>query len=281
MSNHSEADGFELLQIDVRSLMGEGFLLRIPASNTGKDLRNMIALRIPQKPGCHISLQHESKKLSLRKSLKEQGFHGEVTLCYVYTRVDLLAAFKYLHGNHLVEVGEQPVEDVEIVLEGITQIHGIENLTFYCEFNQRVESVTFPGSLQSLTFGYLFNQSLENVTWPSSLQSLTFGRHFQQSLENVTLPGSLQSLTFGYLFNRSLKNVTWPSSLQSLTFGYLFNQRLKNVTWPSSLQSLTFGDNFNQSLENVTWPSSLQSLTFGHFFTRASRTSSCPAVCKA
>ena len=86
MSNHSEmelhADGFELLQIDVRSLMGEGFLLGIPASNTGKDLQSMIALQILQKPGCHISLQHESKKLSLRTSLKEQGFHGEVTLCY-------------------------------------------------------------------------------------------------------------------------------------------------------------------------------------------------------
>jgi len=169
------ADGFELLQIDVRSLVGEGFLLRIPASNTGKDLQNMIALRIPQKPGCHISLQHESKKLALRNSLKEQGFQGEVALCYVYTRVDLLAAFRYLHGNLLVEVREQPVEDEEFVLEGITQIHRIENLTFYSEFNQRVENVTLPDSLQSLTFGYLFNQSLENVTWPGSLQSLTFG----------------------------------------------------------------------------------------------------------
>ena len=90
------ADGFELLRVDVRSFIGEGFLIRIPASNTGKDLQHMIALQIPQKPGCHISLQHESKKLSLRKSLKEQGLHGEVTLYYVYTQVDLLAAWKSL-----------------------------------------------------------------------------------------------------------------------------------------------------------------------------------------
>ena len=160
MSNHREmelhADGFELLQIDVRSLTGEGFLIRIPASNTGKDLQNTIALRIPQKLGCHISLQHESKKLSLRNSLKEQGFQGEVALCYVYTRVDLLAAWKYLHGNLLVEVREQPVDDKEIVLEGLTQIDGINSLTFYCEFNQRVENVTLPSSLQSLTFGDSF-----------------------------------------------------------------------------------------------------------------------------
>ena len=91
MSNHREmehADGFELLQIDAHGVNGEGFLIRIPASNTGKDLQQEIASQIPQKPGSHISLQHESNKLSLRKSLKEQGFHGKVALSYVYTKVD-------------------------------------------------------------------------------------------------------------------------------------------------------------------------------------------------
>ena len=39
------ADGFELLQIHVLSLIGEGFLIRIPASNTGKDLQQMIAFK--------------------------------------------------------------------------------------------------------------------------------------------------------------------------------------------------------------------------------------------
>ena len=74
MSNHREmehADGSELLQIAVVDGLngdGEGFLIRIPASSSGKDLLILIALRIPQKPGGHISLQHESKKLSLRKS---------------------------------------------------------------------------------------------------------------------------------------------------------------------------------------------------------------------
>ena len=41
------ADGFELLQIDVRGVNGEGFTIRIPASNTGKDLQQEIALQIP------------------------------------------------------------------------------------------------------------------------------------------------------------------------------------------------------------------------------------------
>ena len=116
----------------------------------------------------------ESKKLSLRKSLKEQGFHGEVTLYDVYTQVDLLAAWKYLIGNLFLGVPEKPVDDEEIVLEGITGIDGIKNLTLYCDFNQRVMNVILPVSLQSLTFCNAFNQSLENVTLPCNLQRLTF-----------------------------------------------------------------------------------------------------------
>ena len=308
MSSHGEkelpADRFELLQVDVRNLNGEGFLIRIPASNTGKDLQQMIALQIPQKPGSHISLQHESKKLSLRKSLKEQGFHGEVALSYVYTQLDLpgleipcgipFLEFKenlwmtkklcWKELPRLKKLQSLNFDNLEKVtlpgslqaltfgngfnqsLDNVTLPGSLQSLTFGTDFNQSLENVTLPGSLQSLTFGANFNQSLENVTLPGSLQSLTFGANFNQSLENVTLPGSLQSLTFGDRFNQSLENVTLPGSLQSLTFGYDFNQSLENVTLPGSLQSLTFGDRFNQSLENVTLPGSLQSLTFGYFF---------------
>ena len=136
----------------MRSFIGERFLIRIPAAITGKDLQHMIALQAPQKPSSPISLQRESKKLLLRRSLKEQGFHGEVTLYDVYTQVDLLAAWKYLIGNLFLGVPEKPVDDEEIVLEGITGIDGIKNLTLYCDFNQRVMNVILPVSLQSLTF---------------------------------------------------------------------------------------------------------------------------------
>eukprot|EP00434_Breviolum_minutum_P030445 symbB.v1.2.026924.t1/scaffold2730.1/size72026/8 len=251
-------------KVDVRNISGEGFLIRIPASNTGKDLQQMIALQIPQKPGTRISLQHESKKLLLHKGLREQGFQGEVTLSYVYTQLDLPGAWEYLLGFQ-----EKHVNDDEMVLEGITQIHGFERLRIGengKKFSQCLDKVALPSSLQSLSFGNDFDQSLQNINLPSSLQSLTFGLRFNQSLKNVTLPSSLQSLTFGLRFNQSLENVTWPSSLQSLTFGNAFDQSLENVTLPGSLQSLTFGLRFNQSLENVTLPSSLQSLTFGNHF---------------
>ena len=217
MSNHREmelhADGFELLQINVYGVNGEGFPIRIPASKTGKDLQQEIASQIPQRTGSHISLQHGSNKLSLQKSLEDQGFHGKAAVSYIYTRVDLPAAWKYLLGDVFRGDRQKPVDDEELVLEGIARIDGIKNFTFYSEFNQRGENVILPGSLQSLTLGNDFNQSLENVTLPRSLESLTFGHKFNQSLENVTLPSSLQSLTFGFAFNQSLAKVTFPGSL--------------------------------------------------------------------
>ena len=82
----------------------------------------MIASKIPQKPGSRILLQHESQKLLLNKSLQEQGFHGEVTLHYVYTQLDLLGAWKYLLGFR-----DKSVDEEESVLEGITQ--RLENVT--------------------------------------------------------------------------------------------------------------------------------------------------------
>ena len=104
------ADGFEPLKINVHGVNGEAFPIRILASNTGKDLQQEIASQIPQKTGCHISLQHGSNKLSLQKSLKDQGFHGEVEVSYVYTRVDLPAAWKYLLGD-VFRDRQKPVDD--------------------------------------------------------------------------------------------------------------------------------------------------------------------------
>ena len=81
----------------------------------------MIALQILQKPGTRISLQLESKKLLLHKSLKEQGFQGEVTLSYVYAQLDLPGVW----GHTFLDFDANLWIHDEIV-EGITRIHGIE-----------------------------------------------------------------------------------------------------------------------------------------------------------
>ena len=266
------------------------FLMRIPASNTGKDLLHMIASKIPQKPGSRILLQHESQKLLLNKSLQEQGFHGEVKLHYVYTQLDLRGAWKYLFGFR-----DKFVDDEDSVLEEITRIDGIQSLTFGDEFDPSLENITLPGSSQGLIFWQCFQSEPGESHFAQQFAEIDFWLLFQpeprerrfarqlakldfcflnQSLENVTLPGSLQGLIFGNAFNQSLERVTLPSSLQKLTFGYCFNQSLENVALPGSLQSLTFVFFLNQSLEKVTLPGRLQSLTFGC-------RSLCPTLCKA
>ena len=84
------ADDFEPLQITVRHAMhegdGEGFPIRIPASNTGKDLQQEIASQIPQRTGCHISLQHGLNKLSLRKKTQRArlAWRSRCAVLYLY-----------------------------------------------------------------------------------------------------------------------------------------------------------------------------------------------------
>ena len=300
MSNHREmehADGFELLQIDVHGVNGEGFLHQTPAKTFSKRLprkfrRNLVVI-------FHCSMSPTS--FHCEKNSKSKAFMEKLRCPMSIQRLILLSAWKYLVRDNFFGIPEQQVDAEELVLEGIARIDGSKHFAFYCESNHRVKNVTLPRSLQTLTFGYFFNQSLENVTLPRSLQTLTFGKCFNQSLENVTLPDSLQSLTlgdgfneslenitlprslqsltFGDDFDQSLENVTLPDSLQTLTFGKCFNQSLENVTLPGSLQSLTFGDDFDQSLENVTLPRSLQHLTFGMFGAGFNQSPLCPAVC--
>eukprot|EP00434_Breviolum_minutum_P002991 symbB.v1.2.002629.t2/scaffold139.1/size300179/12 len=279
-----------MIDLDVRTLTGEEFRLRVERSTRGAEVRKMVLDHLPGRSGAKLVLDHvrhqtseqgveETVRLKLHQALHEQGFTEAETaiLCCTYVPTQLQAAWRFLMGLETAEA--------ELSLEGVTHLttpsplcllhlpQSLISLTFAPIVNESLERVTFPNSLQSLTFGERFNQSLERVTLPNSLQNLTFGEDFNQSLEGslerVTLPNSLQNLTFGDDFNQSLERVTLPNSLQSLTFGERFNQSLEGVTLPNSLQSLTFGERFNQSLEGVTLPNGLQSLIFGFDFNQS------------
>ena len=280
--------GERLIEIEVLSISGECMLtLNVAGSMLGRELWKLILDELPVKPGRQLVLSHNTAKLVLHESLKQQGFRSQLEqVSATYVPVNLLAALRFAHGRN--------VEDEEFSLNGITEMTGVSDrmhlallrklpeeatsallhnlprslstLKFADGFNQGLYHVGLPPGLQSLTFGDLFNQSLDKVTWPAGLQGVTFGVNFNQNLDNLTWPAGLQSLTFGQNFNQSLDNVTWPAGLQNLTFGGNFNENLDNVTWPEGLQSLTFGWHFNQSLDNVTWPAGLQNLTFGRHF---------------
>ena len=278
-------DNHGMINLDVRTLTGEEFRLRVERSARGSEVRKMVLENVPVRSGAKLVLDHirqqtseqveETVRLKLHQSLQEQGLAEAETaiLCCTYVPTQLQAAWCFLTGLETSEA--------EFSLEGVTHLttpsrvgllhlpKSLISLTFRDEFNQSLEGVPLPESLQSLTFGYGFNQSLERVTLPNSLQNLTFGDNFNTSLGGVTLPNSLQKLTFGSFFNQSLERVTLPNSLQKLTFGDNFNTSLEGVTLPNSLQNLTFGRDFNQSLERVTLPSCLQNLTFGLWFNQS------------
>ena len=242
-----------MIDLDVRTLSGEEFRLRVERSTLGWEVRKMVLDHLPVRSGVKLVLDHmkhqsseqveETVRLKLHQTLQEQGLaEAEAAiLCCTYVPIPLQAAWCFLMGFKTSEA--------EFSLEGVT------HLTTPC-----VGLLHLPKSLINLTFGNEFNQSLVGVTLPDSLQNLTFCDEFNNSLEGVTLPNSLQSLTFGYKFNQSLERVTLPSSLQNLTFGpdSDFNQSLEGVTLPHRLQNLTCGCKFNQSLERVTLPHSLQ-----------------------
>ena len=275
-----------MIDLDVRTLTGEEFRLRVERSTRGSEVRKMVLDHLPGRSGAKLVLDQmrhqtseqgveEAVRLKLHQTLQEQDLAEAETaiLCCTYVPTQLQAAWCFLRGLETSEA--------EFSLEGVTHLttrsplcllhlpKSLISLTFGDDFDDSLQGVTLPNSLQNLTFGGRFNQNLEGVTFPNSLQNLTFGERFNQSLERVTLPHSLQNLTFGRDFNQSLERVTFPDSLQNLTFGNFFKQSLERVTLPHSLQNLTFGDAFDQSLERVTLPSCLQSLTFGRDFNKS------------
>ena len=272
-----------MINLDVRTLTGEEFRLRVDRSTRGSEVRKMVLDHLPGRSGAKLVLDHmrhqtseETVRLKLHQTLQEQGLAEEETaiLCCTYVPTQLQAAWCFLKGIETPEA--------ELSLEGVTQLttesrlgllhlpKSLISLTFGDNFNESLEGVTLPNNLESLTFGLgsHFNQSLERVTLPDSLQNLTFGSKFKRSLEYVTLPHSLQNLTFGSNFNQSLEDVILPHSLQNLAFKGRWNQSLERVTLPNSLQQLFLRD-FNQSLEGVTLPNSLQTLFLGRDFNQS------------
>ena len=188
--------GEELLRIQVVGVSGEGFQVQVPKSLTGSELRLIIRDRLPLKAGARVVVMKGSQKLSLTKTLAQEGLaQGEPSsLSYAYEMANLQEAWRCFQGH--------PVEDETMALEGILQLKGLDGLT-------QLRSLAY---LKSLSFGDGFNESLKGVAWPNSLQCLSCGDGFNQSLEGVAWPSSLQCLSFGFKFNQSLQGTAWPSN---------------------------------------------------------------------
>ena len=219
----TSCSSFNLTNLQVMCLNGDGCVLSVEASTLGREVLKMVSRQLPWKKGARISLHRLDLPLMLHQTLQEQGIVDNTTLSCTFVPTDLFAAWSYLKGF--------PVPEAEVALEGLTWITG-----------------------------KISTESLHHL--PRSLESLAVLPTGTYSLEEVSLPSALRCLTLDYGFNQEMKGVALPSGLQELTFGRDYNQSLRGVSLRSNLKSLTFGDNFDQSLEGVDWPSCLENLTW-------------------
>ena len=114
--------GAEELEIAVVGVSGDGFKVRVPKSLTASELRNIIRDRLPLKAGARVVVMKGSQKLSLSKTLAQEGLVQEkpTSLSYAYEVTNLQEAWRCFQ--------ERPVDDESIALEGILQLQGLRKL---------------------------------------------------------------------------------------------------------------------------------------------------------
>ena len=287
----------EVVKLQVQSMTGECVLtLDVSSSMLGRDVLKMIVDELPFQPGVQLVLSHNSSKLLLDQTLRQQGIDSETaSLSCTKTHTDLHSALRWIQGR--------TVSDEEFSLQGITELAGVESwhtlnnlpkslqkLTLGKRFlDPRLNRMKLPNGLQSLTLGRYFNQPLDGLRLPEGLQSLTLGQCFNQPLDGLRLPEGLQSLILGRYFNQKL-DLGWhkglrsltvglcykkkldglilPDSLENLTLRFGFKRKFEHLRLPENLKNLTFGERFNQTLDGLRLPEGLQSLTFGENFDR-------------
>ena len=145
-----------MINLDVRTLTGEEFRLRVERSTRGLEVRKMVLDHLPGRSGAKLVLDHmrhqtseqgveETVRLKLHQTLQEQGLAEAETaiLCCTYVPTQLQAAWCFLKGLETSEA--------ELSLEGVTHL----------TIKSRVGLLHLPKSLISLTLGFDFNQILE------------------------------------------------------------------------------------------------------------------------
>ena len=112
-----------MINLDVRTLTGEEFRLRVERSTLGSEVRKMVSDNLPVRSGAKLVLHHtrhqtseqgveEAVRLKLQQTLQEQGLAEAETaiLCCTYVPTQLQAAWCFLMGRETSEA--------EVSLEG-------------------------------------------------------------------------------------------------------------------------------------------------------------------
>ena len=150
-------DDHGMVDIDVRTLTGEEFRLRVHRSTLGSEVRRMVLDHLPGRSGAKLVLHHmahqaseqvkEAVRLKLHQTLQEQGLAEAETaiLCCTYVPTQLQAAWCFLMGLETSEA--------EISLEGVTHLTAPSPDCLF-HLPRSLLSLTFTG--QSLNGGHYF-----------------------------------------------------------------------------------------------------------------------------
>ena len=147
------------LEIQVVGVSGDGFQVRVPKSLTGSEFRRIIRDRLPLKAGARVAVMKGSQKLSLSKTLAQEGLvQGEPTsLSYAYEAACLQEAWRCIQ--------KCPVDDESMALEGIRQLNWPSTLQCLVVWGPRSEVVNMdlPWGLQR--FECKFQEEEERQPW--------------------------------------------------------------------------------------------------------------------
>ena len=72
-----------MVELEVCGLNGELVRMKLPAVCTGKEVRKVVAEKLPSRPGAKFLLYHGNSQVMLDRTLREQGIVGhQATLTY-------------------------------------------------------------------------------------------------------------------------------------------------------------------------------------------------------
>ena len=84
----------DLVELHICGFSGEELIhTKLPAATLGREVRQMVAEKLPSKPGTRFFLHHGIWQLVLEKTLQEQGIVEEATLTYTFCPRNLHAAW--------------------------------------------------------------------------------------------------------------------------------------------------------------------------------------------
>lgn len=116
--------------------------------------------------------------------------------------------------------------------------------------------IKFPDSVNKLSFFGDFNQKIDNIIIPKHVTSLDICDKFNQSIENFKIPEHIESMMFETNCDNSLNEIKFPQNLKSLELMLVKPYSIANMKLPENLEY--FGFHNTEDMDKVIFPKSIK-----------------------